>query len=540
MAGRACSRRRVRHHRVFAALLALAPVLSVWAQAPRLGRIEFPTSGRADARPHFIRGVLYLHSFEYDSAARAFREAQRLDPGYAMAYWGEAMTYTHPVWYQQDLAAARAVLQRLGATAAERRARAPTAREKRWLEAVEVLYGEGRKEARDTLYAAAMERLARDHPDDAEAQVFHALALLGLSSRGRDVPTYMRAAAIAEEVYRAHAEHPGALHVLIHAYDDPVHAPLGLRAARAYSVVAPGAAHARHMTSHIFVSMGMWDDVERANVAAWEASNRRNGHYTHWLSYGYLQKGRLRDARTFVDAVMRDAARDPTQYKLGYMNLMLAGWLVDAGDWSGPWAAYAADTARRAGAPGTFSDAAVALDLAAGMAAVRRGDPATAARLQGALASRIAAARRSQTSEFVAGLDASEVMRELLDALILDAAGRRDTAIAIVREAARREAALPFEFGPPQTIKPPYELLGELLLAARRPADARRAFEQALARTPNRSPTVLGLARACAALDDVACGAQYYRRFLANRVSADERGRDVKEAEAFVARVAQP
>ncbi|MBC7893933.1 MAG: tetratricopeptide repeat protein, partial [Cytophagaceae bacterium] len=331
------------------------------AQGPSLGRITFPTSGRTEAQPLFIRGVLYLHSFEYDSAARAFREAQRLDPTHAMAYWGEAMTYTHPVWHEQDATAARESLKRLAPSAQARRAMAPTAREKRWLDAIEVLYGEGSKERRDTLYAREMERFARDFPGDHEVSAFHALSLLGLPTRGRDLPTYMRAATIAEEVYRENPEHPGALHYLIHAYDDPVHAPLGLRAARAYGAVAPAAAHAQHMTSHIFVAMGLWNDVERANLAAWGASNQRNGHYTHWLSYGYLQKGRVKESRSFVDAIIKDAAADPTPYKLAYMNIMLAGFLVDADGATASLVAHAADSARRVGGRGEFRREASAL-----------------------------------------------------------------------------------------------------------------------------------------------------------------------------------
>ena len=503
--------------------------------ASRLGHITFPTSGRAEAEPVFIRGVLYLHSFEYDSAAQDFREAQRLDPAYAMAYWGEAMTYTHPVWYQQDAAAARGALQRLGATASERRAKAPTAREKRWMDAVEVLYGSGEKTQRDSLYAREMERFARDFPGDHEVQAFRALSLLGLSSTGRDVPTYMRAAAIAEEVFRENPEHPGALHYLIHAYDDPVHAPLGLRAARAYAQVAPGAAHAQHMTSHIFVAMGMWDDVERANLAAWDASSHRNGHYTHWLSYGYLQKGRLRDARTYVDAILRDAAADPSPYKVGYMNIMLAGYLVDAEAWTSPWALFASDSARRVGTDGALRSEASALDFAAGMAAIKRGDLATTRRMRGAIAQRVAASRLTPGQGFVPGLAASEIMGQMLDGLILANGTQIESAIGAVRAAAEREAALPFEFGPPETVKPPYELLGELYLAAQRPADARAAFEAALARTPNRSRAVLGLARAFAALGNVRAGAQHYARFLTNCSGADDNNSAMQEAAAFVA-----
>ncbi len=515
------------------ALLLAAPAAA--AQQPSLGRISFPSSGRAEAQPFFTRGVLYLHSFEYDSAARAFREAQRLDPTYALAYWGEAMTYTHPVWHEQDVAAARESLRRLAPGAASRRAMAPTAREKRWLDAVEILYGEGSKERRDTLYAREMERFARDFPGDHEVSAFHALALLGLPTQGRDVSTYMRAAAIAEEVYRENPEHPGALHYLIHAYDDPIHAPLGLRAARAYSGVAPSAAHAQHMTSHIFVAMGMWDDVERANLAAWEASNRRNGHYTHWLSYGYLQKGRVKESRAFVDAIVKDAAADPTPYTLGYMNVMLAGFLADADGGEASLAIYAADTARRAGARGEFRVGASALDFAAGMTALKRGDAATARRMRGAIAERNTVATRTAAGAHVDGLAASEIMGQMLDALTMAGDGRMESAISAMREAAEREATLPFEFGPPETVKPPYEVLGELLLAASRPAEARTAFERALQRTPNRTRALLGLARACVALGDTTAGVRVYARFLANGAGTAERNADRQEAEGFLA-----
>src|SRR5688572_7905743 len=180
------------------------------AQQSRLGTIDFPTSGSASAQPHFIRGVLFLHSFEYDLAANEFRAAQRIDPGFAMAYWGEAMTYTHPVWDEQDAAAARKVLARLAPTREARKARAPTAREQAYIDAVEILYGDGSKPRRDTLYSAAMERVAKAYPADMEAQAFHALSLLGLNQGVRDVPAYLRAGAIAEAVFRKNPDHPGA------------------------------------------------------------------------------------------------------------------------------------------------------------------------------------------------------------------------------------------------------------------------------------------------------------------------------------------
>ncbi|MBC7932970.1 MAG: hypothetical protein H7Z38_20595, partial [Rubrivivax sp.] len=189
------------------------------AQPSRLGTIDFPTSGSASAQPHFIRGVLFLHSFEYDSAAHEFREAQRRDPAFAMAYWGEAMTYTHPVWDEQDTAAARKALARLAPTREARKAKALTPRERAYLDAVETLYGEGSKPRRDTLYSAAMERVTKAYPTDMEAHAFHALSLLGLNQGVRVVPAYVRDEEIAEEVFRRNGVLPGAELFIIKAYD---------------------------------------------------------------------------------------------------------------------------------------------------------------------------------------------------------------------------------------------------------------------------------------------------------------------------------
>src|SRR6059058_1452540 len=253
---------------VWAALACFLAGASLSAQTPGLGTITFPTSGPPAAQSAFIRGVLLLHSFEYQDAARAFREAQRIDPRFALAYWAEAMTYTHPLWNEQDANAARAALQRLGPTPQARRAKAPTPRERAYLNAVEILYGDGPKARRDTAYSRAMERLVARFPADREAQVLYAASLLGLSQGVRNVPTYMRAAAIVGRVFRDNPDHPGAAHLLIHCYDDPIHAPLGLAAARAYSKIAPDAAHAQHMTTHIFLALGMWDEVVSQNELA--------------------------------------------------------------------------------------------------------------------------------------------------------------------------------------------------------------------------------------------------------------------------------
>src|SRR5215212_5236964 len=284
---------------VLLALLVAAPLL---AQSD-VGEVAFANTGAEAAQPAFRRGLALLHNFEYESAAESFREAQKADPDFVMAYWGEAMTQTHPIWYQQDLEKAREILKRLGDTAEARARRAKSDRERDYLRTLEVLYGEGSKDDRDNRYAEAMAELHRKYADDVDATAFYALALLGTSHAGRDVPTYMRAAALLEEVFPGHRNHPGVLHYLIHAYDDPTHAPLGIRAARLYGAVAPSAGHALHMTSHIFIALGMWDDVIDANRRAIAVVNKQRaargrspqdcGHYPTWLHYALLQKGQL-------------------------------------------------------------------------------------------------------------------------------------------------------------------------------------------------------------------------------------------------------
>jgi tetratricopeptide (TPR) repeat protein len=505
-----------------AALFALLPCLPLpaIAQESALGRTDFPNSGPAAAQAPFIEGVLLLHSFEYERAAEAFRAAQQVAPDFALAYWGEALTHTHPVWFRQDREAARAILRRLGDTPAARAARAPTERERWYLEAIEVLYGDGPKASRDTLYADAMARLSERWPDDENAAAFHALAVLGTSHGGRDIATYMRAAAIAEEVYERNPDHPGALHYLIHAYDDPIHAPLGLRAARRYSVIAGDAPHAQHMTTHIFVAMGMWDDVVSQNEIA-SGPDRdawRPGHYTWWLGYGYLQQGRYRDAAAHLEA-MRD--RTPPGAPAGrraHLLRMRAEYVANTGRWTDPSLDWSIE---RPGAPAGFGAALAAVDdYVHGRAALERDDPASAMRAADALAALAASATAAaDANDPTPGV--ARVMELQLRGLMARAEGRGAEGTETVRRALALEQSLPFEFGPPLVVIPSGELLGEILLEDRQAADAVAAFRATLQVAPGRAASLLGLARAAAASGDAAMAARAYTQLLDNWHRAD-------------------
>lgn len=247
--------------------LAAATLLPAPSAAGTTPPIHFPTSTGPAAQALFEQGVAWLHSFEYERALEAFQVAQRAEPTFAMAYWGEALCYHQTLWLNEDVGATRAALGRLAPTPEARARRAPTARERAYLAAVETLFGPGDALARRAAYAAAMADLAERYPDDDEAAVLHGLALLGTVSRGRaPVPgaeveapllagsdVQRRAARIFQGVLRRNPRHPGALHYLIHASDDPDHAALALDAARVYPAVAPESSHARHMPAHIFV-----------------------------------------------------------------------------------------------------------------------------------------------------------------------------------------------------------------------------------------------------------------------------------------------
>lgn len=484
--------------RVLAVLTLLATVAACATGAPvqedgalvrieGLGSLSFPNSGAPEAQGPFLRGVLLLHSFEFEPAAAAFREAQQIDPNFALAYWGEAMTYNHPLWRQQDRDAVAEALARLGATAQERAAKAPTGRERMYLEAVEALYSDaGSKATRDAAYMSAMQRLTESYPEDHEARAFYALSILGSRDGTRDFATYMRAAATVQPVFDANPDHPGAAHYLIHSFDDPVHALLGLPAALAYSEIAPNAAHAQHMTSHIFVATGMWEDVVTANTRARDAQDAKRveggsgpnvcGHYSSWLHYGHLMLGQVTEAESLMDAChggVVEGKADTT-----YFALMRARQLLDTGDWdqAEKWQVDLPEN----GVDWTGSSPRFLYQFTNAFAALRAGDPAPATAFE---------AEHHDTE-----VQAEQVQVAELAGLLALHAGRQEEGVAMLRDAAETEDSMPFQFGPPLIVKPTFELLGEELLLLGRHEEAAAAFERATGRTPGRTPAVRGLA----------------------------------------------
>ena len=265
-----------------------------------LGTIDFPTSSQGEAQKEFLTGVLALHSFWYPEARDHFRKARELDPDFAMAYWGEALTYDHPIWQQHDQESGARVLKALD----DQSSPAMNDREQAYIQAVKLLFEEkaGMGERRRN-YARAMNNISGQYPDDDEATVLAALADMSLPSYNYSNPDPKKVVDIAsrlEELYQKNPEHPGAMHYLIHVYDNDTFGRMGLRPANDYADVAYSSPHAIHMPSHIYKQLEMWDKVIDSNIAAWEASVEwqqatrrplvdRDYHSYRWLFEAYLE-----------------------------------------------------------------------------------------------------------------------------------------------------------------------------------------------------------------------------------------------------------
>jgi tetratricopeptide (TPR) repeat protein len=495
------------------ALLALATAPAL-AQFDNVGTISFPTSGSPKAQHHFLRGVAILHSFGWKQAIAEFKQAQQIQPDFAMAYWGETLCYNHPLMTEQDAKTPRAILARLGPDTASRLAKAPTPREKGFLQAVELLWGEGEWRDRRVAYMKAMERLYEQFPEDDEVKTFYALSLLS-GARALDDNTFryeMKAGTLALEVFQRKPNHPGAPHYVIHSFDDPIHAPLSLQAAKAYATIVPAVSHAVHMPTHIFIQHGMWNEVSSQNMRAYQVGRDLYqpgdvpgdmAHSLDWGQYGFLQLGDYAGARKAIELFDQMVPLSNNNRRaVSAAALVKARYILETEEWK---------------VQPVAEDASAETLLANGISAVKTGNVAEAEKMLARLATRGGSTAPAPSAAGAhadhgaapppaapAGASAetgrsARVMHQELGALIALKKGDKDGAVSLLREAVALEESMRPPNGAADPVKPSHEVLGEVLLELGRPAEAATAFDTCLLRMPNRARSLMGAARAHAA-----------------------------------------
>ncbi len=501
----------------------------------QLGSVRFPVSCAAGVQKPFERGIALLHSFWYEEAEKEFDEIAKDDPKCAMAQWGIAMSQWHQLWNHPDAATTKkglAEIKKAGSL------HPPTARERDYISAMKAFYGgKGDFGARAGAYSKGMERVYQRNPDDHEAAVFYALSILA-ADQGKD-PTFAnekKAAAILEKLFATEPDHPGVAHYLIHAYDKPQLAELGLPAARRYAQIAPAAPHALHMPSHIFARAGLWQDDINSNLASVAATRKTaamhmggEGHQFHaldFLFYAYLQSGRDGDARALIEEVRAMPDTIHNMYGMDYnpraatLVYFTALYPVEMHHWAeaaaltpaavaGPVEDYVVYWARALGAAHLGNAAEVRKD----------------AEQIDSIHTKLVAEKRKDFAETV------EKNHKQVLGWMQFAEGKYDEALAILRPLADEEDSLGDE---PQGI-PAREMVAEVLMMAKRPEQALAEYQIDLKFNPNRFNGLYGAAQAAEAAGKQEKAAQYYAELVKVCAGSNSDRPELSRAKGLVA-----
>jgi tetratricopeptide (TPR) repeat protein len=476
-----------------------------------LGVLQYNFPVSEDAKASFDKGLLLLHSFEYEDAAEAFEEAIAADSTEVMAFWGLAMTEYKALWGLQDVPAGQAYLARLGSSKDERLTKAEEGLERDFLLGVEILYGEGDQVTRQQAYADHMGSLYKRYDGDQEVAAFYSLALMWSVPVGRNAEIFNRSAQVAEGILKENPNHPGALHYTIHAYDDPEAASLAINAANKYAKVAPDAVHALHMPSHIYLASGMWDEVVSSNEVSYAASvtrmeqkgltdKARGYHSFFWLHYGYLQQGRFEKATELMKEMIRLTPLANSPGSNAYLVAMQNSQLAETGEWSLTEMPLKMDYEKLS------LDGKSKENFFQALMAYNVGDAATIKTQMAQLQPEIAAAKLLVTTEGVAMCSAGpsryapdknsilrgNVMINEMGALLALSEKNDTKAEGHFKSAVEFENQSEYAFGPPDVPYPSFELYGEWLLERGRFADALAQFENSLERAPLRAKALKG------------------------------------------------
>ncbi len=508
------------------------------------GTVDFPVSCAPAVQADFTRAVALLHSFFYEEARRIFTDVAVRDPACAMAQWGIAMTWWHPIWTPptaDEMSAGKAATQKAMTM------KAATDRERQFITALNAYYstpdgpatgevgqschGPVGPRARVVAYENEMRKLRDRYPDDFEAQTFHALAVLAVgyaNPTDTTLSNQLQAAGILEKLWKKNPQHPGVAHYLIHSYDYPAYAERGLAAARSYSSIAPWVPHALHMPSHIFTRLGMWEDSVSANRSSADASRAYAAlrhreateaeelHALDYMAYSYLQEGQDAKVKEIVDFAATVRKTNPELEFSGAYALAAipARYALERNAWSE--AAVLPIPAIPHWASFPFMEALIEYSHALGRA--HTGD------LEGA---RKAIDRMRQLRDATADAKFDYFKRQLdlqmqaASAWLAYGEGKKEEAVAQLRRLADAEDILGKHPVSPGALVPAREQLGDLLLKLNQPREAQREFEAALKIYPGRFRGLYGAAQASEQMGEKEKANRYYAKLIEQTAKAD-------------------
>jgi hypothetical protein len=500
----------------------------------QLGTVHFPVSCAALVQKPFERGVALLHSFWYEDAEKEFTQIAKDDPSCAMAHWGVAMSLWHQLWDHPNAATIECGLAELKKAQSPRPA---TDRERDYIAALRAFYGKkGDHDQRASAYSHAMEGVYRRYPDDREAAAFYALSLLASEPDGDTTfANRKKAAAILEKLFAEEPTHPGVAHYLIHSYDKPQLAELGLPAARSYAKIAPAAPHALHMPSHIFARLGLWQDDIDSNLASIAATRKTaamhmggEGHQFHamdFLVYAYLQSGRELEAQRVIAEVktmpamksMYGEGYDPQAYALSKFPALYA---LELHHWSDAAALMPAANADSTDRAITYWARAIGAARAGKVAEAR----ANIAELE-AIRQEMVKKKKATYAQYV------ENSQKEAAAWLAHAEGNDEEAIESLRSIAEGQESTGDE---PEDI-PAREMLADLLLEAKHPEQALREYGADLKFNPNRFNGLYGAASAAEMAGRNEQAATYYAQLVKSCAGSSSERPELGKARSLVA-----
>jgi tetratricopeptide (TPR) repeat protein len=520
------------------------------------GTVEFKVTCAPGVRAEFIRGVALLHSFFYEEARRIFTEVAANDPNCAMAQWGIAMTWWHPIWTPpnpDEMIAGKAAIEKAVGT------KAGTDRERGFITALNAYYstpdtpnagevgqschGPVGSPDRVIAYEKAMRKLYERYPDDFETQTFYALALLAVgyaSPTDTTLTNQLQAARILEKLWKKNPHHPGVVHYLIHSYDYPALATRGLPAAQSYAAIAPWVPHALHMPSHIFTRLGMWEESIAANRSSADASRayaamrHRDAteaeelHALDYMVYSYLQEGQDAKAKEIVDFVATVRKTNPElEFSAAYaLAAIPSRYTLERNAWSEAAALLVPELPHWSAFP-SFQGL---IEYSHALGRAHTGD------VEGARKAidRMKQLRDSSTDP---GLDYFKKHLDLqiqaASAWVAYSEGKKEDAVNLLRRTADAEDVLGKHPVSPGALVPAREQLGDLLLKLDRPKEAQREFEAALKIYPGRFRGLYGAAQTAEQSGDKEKANHYYAKLIEQTANADSSRSEIAQLREY-------